>query len=54
MPSASGELHPFSTAWSEGREPRPEVIHTVGLEKCVQLGMTEIGWKEKQGNPTLA
>jgi len=47
----SGELHPFSTAWSEGREPRPEVIHTVGLEKCVQLGMTEIGWKDKRGNP---
>jgi putative selenate reductase molybdopterin-binding subunit len=21
-----GELHPFSTAWSEGREPRPELI----------------------------
>jgi putative selenate reductase molybdopterin-binding subunit len=22
----AGELHPFSTAWSEGREPRPETI----------------------------
>jgi len=21
-----GELHPFSTAWSEGREPKPEVV----------------------------
>ena len=26
----AGELHPFSTAWNEGREPRPEIIHTVG------------------------
>jgi len=46
----AGELHPFSTAWSEGREPRPEIIHTVGLEKCVRLGMTEIGWKNKRGS----
>ena len=27
-----GELHPFSTAWSEGREPRPEGcrVHPAG------------------------
>lgn len=46
----AGELHPFSTAWSEGREPRPEVIQTVGLEKCVKLGMQEIGWNQKRDN----
>ncbi len=46
----SGELHPFSTAWSEGREPKPETIHTVNLEKCARLGMTEMDWKEKKGN----
>jgi putative selenate reductase molybdopterin-binding subunit len=46
----SGELHPFSTAWSEGREPKPETIHTVHLEKCALLGMTEMNWKEKKGN----
>lgn len=46
-----GELHPFSTAWSEGREPKPEIIHTVGIEKCVQLGMTAIGWKSKKNDP---
>jgi putative selenate reductase molybdopterin-binding subunit len=46
----AGELHPFSTAWSEGREPRPEVIQTVGLEKCVKLGMQEIAWKQKWNN----
>jgi putative selenate reductase molybdopterin-binding subunit len=47
----AGEMHPFSTAWSEGREPRPEIIHTVGLEECVQQAMTVIGWDEKFGNP---
>jgi len=45
-----GELHPFSTAWSEGREPRPEIIHTVGLEQCVQKGMASIRWGYKFGN----
>ncbi len=47
----AGELHPFSTAWSEGREPRPEVIHTVGLEECVRQGKAVIGWDQKFGNP---
>jgi putative selenate reductase molybdopterin-binding subunit len=47
----AGELHPFSTAWSEGREPRPEIVHTVGLEECVRQGMAAIGWEEKYGNP---
>ncbi len=46
-----GELHPFSTAWSEGREPRPEIIHTVGLEECVRQGKAMIGWDQKFGNP---
>jgi len=45
-----GEYHPFSTAWNEGREPRPEIIHTVGLEQCVAQGRAEIGWDEKHGN----
>lgn len=47
----SGELHPFSAAWSEGREPRPETIHTVGLEECVRQGKAAIGWDQKYGNP---
>ncbi len=46
----AGELHPFSTAWSEGREPKPEIIHTVGIEKCVQLGMNAIDWKSKKSD----
>lgn len=45
-----GEYHPFSTAWNEGREPRPEIIHTVGLEECVRQGKAAIGWDEKFGN----
>ena len=46
----SGELHPFSTAWSEGREPRPEIIHTVGLEECVRQGKAAIEWDQKYQN----
>ncbi|HEX2698222.1 MAG TPA: molybdopterin cofactor-binding domain-containing protein, partial [Anaerolineales bacterium] len=42
-----GEYHPFSTAWNEGREPRPEIIHTVGLEQCVAQGKAAIGWDDK-------
>ncbi len=43
----AGELHPFSTAWSEGREPRPEVIQTCGLEECAKQGRSAIGWDDK-------
>jgi len=43
----AGELHPFSTAWSEGREPHPETINTCGLEDCVRQGATAIGWADK-------
>ncbi|MCL4528377.1 MAG: molybdopterin-dependent oxidoreductase [Chloroflexi bacterium] len=46
----AGEYHPFSTAWNEGREPRPEIIHTVGLEQCVAQGKAAIGWDDKYGN----
>jgi putative selenate reductase molybdopterin-binding subunit len=46
----AGELHPFSTAWSEGREPRPEIIETCGLEECVRQGKAAIGWDQKFAN----
>ncbi len=46
----AGEYHPFSTAWNEGREPRPEIIQTVGLEQCVAQGTAAIGWDTKYGN----
>jgi len=45
----AGELHPFSTAWSEGREPQPEYIETCGLEGCVLQGKSAIGWDQKHG-----
>ena len=46
----AGELHPFSTAWSEGREPRPEIIQTCGLEECARQGKAAIGWDKKYDN----
>jgi len=46
----AGELQPFSTAWSEGREPKPETIETCGLEQCVQQGKAIIGWDQKFNN----
>ncbi|UCH59994.1 MAG: molybdopterin-dependent oxidoreductase [Anaerolineales bacterium] len=45
----AGELHPFSTAWSEGREPRPETIETCGLEECARQGKAAVGWDQKYG-----
>ena len=47
----AGELHPFSTAWSEGREPMPEIINTCGLEDCVRQGKAGVGWDVKFNNP---
>jgi putative selenate reductase molybdopterin-binding subunit len=47
----AGELHPFSTAWSEGREPRPEIINTCGLADCVAQGSAAVAWDRKHGNP---
>ncbi len=46
----AGEFHPFSTAWNEGREPHPETVNTVGLEDCIRVGKSEIGWDDKYGN----
>ncbi|NQS91515.1 MAG: molybdopterin-dependent oxidoreductase, partial [Chloroflexi bacterium] len=43
----AGEIHPFSVAWSEGREPVPEIIQTNGLAECVNKGKEAIGWDEK-------
>jgi putative selenate reductase molybdopterin-binding subunit len=47
----AGELHPFSTAWSEGREPRPETIETCALEECVRQGKALLAWDQKFGDP---
>jgi putative selenate reductase molybdopterin-binding subunit len=45
-----GELQPFSTAWSEGREPSPEIVETNALEECVVQGKGAIGWDQKYNN----
>jgi putative selenate reductase molybdopterin-binding subunit len=47
----AGEMQPFSTAWSEGRAPRPETVETCALEECVRQGKAAIGWDQKYGNP---
>ncbi|MBI4672907.1 MAG: molybdopterin-dependent oxidoreductase, partial [Chloroflexi bacterium] len=41
----AGDELPTSKAWSEGREPHPEVIETCGLAECVSEGARAIGWK---------
>ncbi|HEX7589208.1 MAG TPA: molybdopterin cofactor-binding domain-containing protein, partial [Anaerolineae bacterium] len=41
----TGDELPTSKAWSEGREPHPEVIETCGLPECVEQGAKAIGWK---------
>ncbi|HTX80190.1 MAG TPA: molybdopterin cofactor-binding domain-containing protein [Longilinea sp.] len=46
-----GELQPFSTAWSEGREPSPEIINSNGLEACIAQGKAAINWDKKYNNP---
>jgi putative selenate reductase molybdopterin-binding subunit len=46
----AGELHPFSSAWSEGREPRPETINTCALEDCAAQGAAAIDWQIKFSN----
>ena len=48
----AGEIHPFSIAWSEGREPVPEIIQTNGLVECVQSGKEAINWDQKVKDKT--
>ena len=43
----AGEIHPFSVAWSEGRDPVPEMIQTNAIAECVQKGKEAIGWDQK-------
>ncbi|MGB8648517.1 MAG: molybdopterin cofactor-binding domain-containing protein [Anaerolineae bacterium] len=46
----AGDELPTSKAWSEGREPHPEIIETCGLPECVAQGAAAIGWQTKFGN----
>ncbi len=45
----TGELHPFSTEWSQGQVKKAEIIQTCGLETCVQLGKKASQWDQKWG-----
>lgn len=45
----TGDMHPVSKAWSEGREALPEYIRTCGLEECVHQGAAAIRWNERFG-----
>ncbi len=47
----AGDEHPFSRVWSEGREPRPEIIKTNALPECVAQASATIDWARKFGNP---
>ncbi len=46
----AGDEHPFSRAWSEGREPRPEIIRTCALAECTARGAALVDWRKKAGN----
>jgi len=48
----AGDELPTSKAWSEGREPHPEIIETCGLAECVARGAEAIGWKPNLQSPT--
>ncbi len=43
----TGDEHPASKAWSEGREATPEYIQSCGLPECVEQGAAAIGWADK-------
>jgi putative selenate reductase molybdopterin-binding subunit len=41
----AGDEHPLSKVWSEGREPRPEIIQTCGLAEAAERGAALFGWQ---------
>jgi len=45
----AGDELPTSKAWSEGREPHPEIIETCGLAECVEQGAKAIQWRVASG-----
>jgi putative selenate reductase molybdopterin-binding subunit len=42
----AGDEHPLSKVWSEGREPKPEVIQTCALPEATHQGATRFGWRQ--------
>ncbi len=41
----AGDEHPLSKVWSEGREPKPEIIQTCGLAEAAERGAALFGWQ---------
>ncbi len=50
----AGDELPTSKAWSEGREPHPEIIETCGLAECVEQGAKAIEWRVASGGKPYA
>ena len=48
----AGDEHPLSKVWSEGREPKPEVIQTCALPEAVQHGAERFGWRQNKSQTT--
>jgi len=46
----AGDEHPLSKVWSEGREPKPEIIQTCGLPEAVQRGAARFGWRRRENS----
>jgi putative selenate reductase molybdopterin-binding subunit len=44
----AGDEHPMSKVWSEGRDPRPEIIETCALPEAVQRGAALFGWRRSK------
>jgi putative selenate reductase molybdopterin-binding subunit len=42
----AGDEHPMSKVWSEGREPRPEIIQTCALPDATRQGAARFGWRQ--------
>ncbi|MBI3039083.1 molybdopterin-dependent oxidoreductase, partial [bacterium] len=46
-----GETSPIFEALGEGKAGVSMDIKSCGLPKCIEIGMKEIGWKQKHGKP---
>jgi len=45
----SGETSPIFVKLGEGREGVEQVVRSCELERCIEVGMTRIGWNERRG-----
>jgi len=45
----AGETSPIFVKLGEGREGVEQIIRSCELEKCIEVGMSRIGWNERRG-----